>query len=65
MKTGDVNYIQDILQKKESATLEFKARFDKVECAKVICSFLIVMVGNWLLEQKNLKRLQEFKMRRS
>jgi len=40
MKTGDVNYIQDILQKKESATLEFKARFDKVECAKVICSFL-------------------------
>lgn len=40
MKTGDVNYIQDLLQKKESATLEFKARFDKVECAKVICSFL-------------------------
>lgn len=40
MKTGDVNYIQDILQKKESATLEFKAHFDKESCAKVICSFL-------------------------
>lgn len=40
MKTGDVNYIQDILQKKESATLEFMARFDKVECGNVICSFL-------------------------
>uniref|UniRef100_UPI0040487BE3 RNA-binding domain-containing protein n=2 Tax=Roseivirga sp. TaxID=1964215 RepID=UPI0040487BE3 len=40
MKVGDVNYIQDLLQKKESATLEFKAHFDKVEAAKVICSFL-------------------------
>ncbi len=40
MKTDDVNYIQDILQKKESATLEFKARFSKEESAKVICSFL-------------------------
>ena len=40
MKTGDVKYIQDLLQKKESATLEFKARFDKIACAKVICSFL-------------------------
>src|SRR5690554_2557717 len=40
MKTGDVNYIQDILQKKESATLEFKATFNKEESAKVICSFL-------------------------
>ena len=40
MKTDDVNYIQDILQKKESATLEFKARFNIEESAKVICSFL-------------------------
>jgi len=40
MRTGDVNYIQDLLQKKESATLDFKARFDKEICAKVICSFL-------------------------
>ncbi len=40
MKTGDVNYIQDLLRKKESATLEFMAHFDKIACAKVICSFL-------------------------
>jgi ATP-dependent DNA helicase RecG len=40
MKADDVNYIQDLLQKKESATLEFKARFDENEVGKVICSFL-------------------------
>jgi ATP-dependent DNA helicase RecG len=40
MKTDDANYIKDLLHKKESATLEFKARFDKNEVGKVICSFL-------------------------
>ena len=40
MKKSDVNYIQDLLQKKESTTLEFIAHLDKVEVAKVICSFL-------------------------
>ncbi|MCF8226475.1 MAG: putative DNA binding domain-containing protein [Bacteroidales bacterium] len=40
MKTDGADYIKDLLQKKESATLEFKARFDKIEIGKVICSFL-------------------------
>ena len=40
MKTDGVNYIEDILQKKESATLEFKAHYNKEQGAKVICSFL-------------------------
>ena len=40
MKTDGVKYILDLLQKKESATLEFKAGFDKNEVGKVICSFL-------------------------
>ncbi|WP_026711828.1 RNA-binding domain-containing protein [Flavobacterium filum] len=40
MKQDDVNYINEILQKSESSTLEFKARFDKDNIAKVICSFL-------------------------
>ena len=40
MKTDGVNYILYLLQKKESATLEFKALFDKNEVGKVICSFL-------------------------
>ena len=40
MKTDGVNYIRDLLQKKESATLEFKSRIEKNEVGKVICSFL-------------------------
>lgn len=40
MKKDGVSYIKDILQKKESATLEFKAHYSKEEIAKVICSFL-------------------------
>lgn len=40
MKTDGAKYILDLLQKKESATLEFKARFDENEVGKVICSFL-------------------------
>jgi ATP-dependent DNA helicase RecG len=40
MKTDGANYINDLLRKKESATLEFKARFDKIEIGKTICSFL-------------------------
>ena len=40
MKTGDVNYIMDLLNKPESSTLEFKAVYSKNEIAKVICSFL-------------------------
>ena len=40
MKSNDVNYINDLLQKKESATLEFKAVYNKDDAAKVICSFL-------------------------
>ena len=40
MKQDDVNYIKEILQKKESATLEFKAHFNKEDAAKIICSFL-------------------------
>jgi ATP-dependent DNA helicase RecG len=40
MKRDDVNYIDDLLQKKESATFEFKAYYSKEEAAKVICSFL-------------------------
>ena len=40
MKTDGANYIRDLLQKKESATLEFKSRIDKNEVGKVICSFL-------------------------
>ena len=40
MKQDDVNYIKEILQKNESATLEFKARYTKEDVAKVICSFL-------------------------
>jgi len=40
MKTEDTKYIIDLLKKKESATLEFKAQFDKNEVGKVICSFL-------------------------
>lgn len=40
MKTDGANYIKDLLQKHESTTLEFKARFDKNEVGKVICSFL-------------------------
>jgi len=40
MKTDGENYIKDLLQKEESATLEFKANFDKDEVGKVICSFL-------------------------
>ncbi|MBC8147790.1 MAG: ATP-binding protein, partial [Bacteroidetes bacterium] len=40
MKTGDVNYIMDLLDKPESINLEFKAIYSKVEIAKVICSFL-------------------------
>ena len=40
MKQDDVNYIKEILQKNESATLEFKASFIKEDAGKVICSFL-------------------------
>lgn len=40
MKTGDLNYIMDLLNKPESSTLEFKAGYSKNEIAKVICSFL-------------------------
>lgn len=40
MKGSDVNYIDTILAKKESATLDFKADFDKSSIAKAVCSFL-------------------------
>jgi ATP-dependent DNA helicase RecG len=40
MKTDGINYIKDLLRKKESTTLEFKARFDKNAVGKTICSFL-------------------------
>ena len=40
MKSNRINYIDDLLQKKKSATLDFKAVYNKVEAAKVICSFL-------------------------
>jgi ATP-dependent DNA helicase RecG len=40
MKKDGVNYIKDLLKKKESATLEYKASFDKNEAGKIICSFL-------------------------
>lgn len=40
MNKDDANYIKDLLQKDKSATLEFKANFDKNEVGKVICSFL-------------------------
>ena len=40
MKNSGVNYINDILKKRESATLEFKAVYNNESAAKVICSFL-------------------------
>ncbi len=40
MKKDGANYIKDLLQKNESATLEFKTCIDKDEVGKVICSFL-------------------------
>ena len=40
MKNNSVSYVNDLLQKKESATLEFKAAYNKDTAAKVICSFL-------------------------
>lgn len=40
MKTGDVNYIMDLLDKPESINLEFKAKYSNIEVAKVVCSFL-------------------------
>ena len=40
MKRGDVTYIESILQKNESSTLEFKSIFDSEQVGKVICSFL-------------------------
>ncbi|PQJ17028.1 AlbA family DNA-binding domain-containing protein [Nonlabens tegetincola] len=40
MKKDSFTYIEDILKKEESTTLEFKANFDKEVAAKVICSFL-------------------------
>jgi len=40
MKKDYTTYIESILLKKESATLEFKATYNKEQVGKVICSFL-------------------------
>jgi ATP-dependent DNA helicase RecG len=40
MKKDDITYIESILHKKESATLEFKATYNKEQVGMVICSFL-------------------------
>ena len=40
MKKDDIIYIESILHKKESATLEFKAIYNKEQVGMVICSFL-------------------------
>jgi len=40
MKNDDITYIESILYKKESATLEFKATYNKEQVGMVICSFL-------------------------
>ena len=40
MKKDDVTYIDSLLLKKESATLEFKATYNKEQAGIIICSFL-------------------------
>ncbi len=40
MKTGNVNYIMNLLDKPESINLEFKSKYSNIEVAKVVCSFL-------------------------
>ncbi|MCF8373917.1 MAG: putative DNA binding domain-containing protein [Bacteroidales bacterium] len=40
MKKDDVTYLESVLQKQETETLEFKESFEKHEIGKIICSFL-------------------------
>jgi len=49
MKKDDVKYIESVLQKTESETLEFKGNFNKDQIGKIICGFLNASGGQLVL----------------
>lgn len=61
MSNKDNNYIEDLLAKKESATLEFKKFATKETVAEVLCSFLNRDGGQLIIGAEEGRRIVGFK----